>query len=90
MNEIKALEADTKAQEEADKTGFQSKEAALNDELAKLTAELAKRKDEDRESELTLTLTLDLALLLSTLTTLTIYYAYYLLRLPPNPIVAGP
>jgi len=51
VNEIKALEADTKAQEEADKTGFQSKEAALNDELAKLTAELVKRKDEDRESE---------------------------------------
>jgi hypothetical protein len=25
VNEIKALEADTKAQEEADKTGFQSK-----------------------------------------------------------------
>merc|ERR1711957_960565 len=42
---------DTKAQEEADKTGFQSKEAALKDELAKLSAELAKRKDEDRESE---------------------------------------
>merc|ERR1719424_2814179 len=51
VNEIKALEADTKAQEEADKTGFQSKEAALKDELAKLSAELAKRKDEDRESE---------------------------------------
>ena len=49
MNEIKALEADTKAQEEADKTGFQSKEAALKEELAKLSAELAKRKDEDRE-----------------------------------------
>jgi hypothetical protein len=51
VNEIKALEADTKAQEEADKTGFQSKEAALKEELAKLSAELAKRKDEDRESE---------------------------------------
>jgi len=51
INEIKALEADTTAQEEADKTGFQSKEAALKEELTKLTAELAQRKDENRESE---------------------------------------
>ena len=51
MNEIKALEADTKAQEEADKTGFQTKEAALKDELAKLSSKLATSKDEDRESE---------------------------------------
>jgi len=51
VNEIKALEADTKAQEEADKTGFQTKEAALKDELAKLSSKLATSKDEDRESE---------------------------------------
>jgi len=51
INEIKALEADTKAQEEADKATFQSREAQLKDELAKLTAELIQRKEDDRESE---------------------------------------
>ena len=51
MNEIKALEADTKAQEEADKETFQTREAQLKDELAKLTAELTKGKEENHDTE---------------------------------------
>jgi len=51
INEIKALEADTKAQEEADKETFQTREAQLKDELAKLTAELTKGKEENHDTE---------------------------------------
>ncbi|KAL1504156.1 hypothetical protein AB1Y20_010565 [Prymnesium parvum] len=51
INETKRLQADTKAQEEADLAAFKSKEASLNEELARLEAELAQKKQENRESE---------------------------------------
>jgi hypothetical protein len=51
VNEIKALERDTTAQEEADKLAFQGKESSLQQELTKLHADLVQKKSENRDSE---------------------------------------
>uniref|UniRef100_A0A7S3AUK7 Dynein regulatory complex protein 10 n=1 Tax=Haptolina ericina TaxID=156174 RepID=A0A7S3AUK7_9EUKA len=51
INETKTLQADTKAQEEADLTNFQAKDATLREELTRLKSELQQKKTENKESE---------------------------------------
>ena len=46
INETKTLQADTKAQQEADFTDFQAQDTSLREELARLQAELAQKKSE--------------------------------------------
>ena len=45
------MEAETKASEEADKGAFTSKEAALSDELKRLTEELKTKRAANKEAE---------------------------------------
>jgi len=51
VNETKQLQSDTKATEESDLNNFESKDATLREELTRLKAELAQKKQENRESE---------------------------------------
>jgi len=51
LAEEKTLEAETKASEEADKGAFTSKEAALSDELKRLTEELKTKRAANKEAE---------------------------------------
>jgi len=51
VNETKLLQANTKEQEEADLSNFTAKDQTLREELSRLKAELAQKKQENRESE---------------------------------------
>lgn len=54
VNEVKALEADTKAQEEADKAASVTRDTALREEMERLQLQIKQQKAEHKEKEETL------------------------------------